>query len=230
MAETALTPPAALTIPDKYVAGFSKIIDLTPEESRLVANALGEAKSVSVRDLTSLVVENVPSLAAKDAREIVQTLLSLYSVRASAFPAEITVAQFVEALIAAAKQSERPLPPISAGAAESLATLLNVKTLSMISKARGIHTDHENTFCSARILTDMRPVFDVDVAEEPAGFVIAHMLKLGYHHGGAHKTIHIAMDKMDIDTMILVLERARAKADTLAKVIATKAGFTILAD
>jgi hypothetical protein len=227
MPKKTLHPPASITIPDEHVAGFTKIISLSPEESRLVADALEKAKSVSARDLTALVIENLPSLAAKDARDIVQTLLSLYSVRASV---DTQVDPFVKDLIVAAKQAEIPMPEITDTISESLMALLSVKTLSMISKARGIHTDHENTFCSVRVLTDLRPVFDADVKDEPAGFVIAHMLKLGFHHCGKHTTIHVAMDKVDIDMMIAALQRAKEKANTLASVIKGKAGFTILAD
>jgi hypothetical protein len=227
MPKKTLSPPVPITIPGEYIAGFTKLIELSAENSRLVADALGKAKSVSVRDLTMLVVENLPSLAVKDAREIVQTLLSLYFARASA---DVKIEQFVKDLIAAAKQSELPMPPFTDSAVESLTALLSVKTLSMISKARGLHFDHENTFCSVRVLTDLRPVFDADVKEDPAGFVIAHMLKLGFHHGRKHTAVHVAMDKSDIDMMIATLQRAKEKADTLAAVIKGKAGFTILAD
>jgi hypothetical protein len=227
MPRKTLNPPTSITIPNAHIAGFTKIMELSPENSSLVANALEKAKSVSVRDLTMLVVENLPTLAVKDAREIVQTLLSLYLTRASA---DIKVEQFVKDLLVAAKQSETPMPQFPDSAAGSLTALLSVKTLSMISKARGIHIDHENIFCSVRVLTDLRPVFDADVKEDPAGFVIAHMLKLGYHHSGKHTAIYIAMDKMDIEAMIATLQRAKEKANTLAAVIKGKAGFTILAD
>jgi len=216
----------AITIPDEHVAGLVRILNLSSEQSQLVANALEEAKSVSARGLTTLVVKNLPSLAAKDAREIVQTLLSLYNARAST---DIKVGQFAKELMAAAKQIDIPTSH-SADALQSLTALLSVKSLSMISKARGIHTDHENIFCSVRILTDLRPVFDVDVKEEPAGFVIAHMLKLGFHHTGKHTAVHVAMDKMDIDMMIVALQRAKEKAATLASLVQGKAGFAILAD
>ena len=99
----------------------------------------------------------------------------------------------------------------------------------MISKARRLHTDHENTFCNVRIISDLRAVFDADVGETPTGFVTAHILKLGYHHSGKHKNLYVGMDKIDIDNLMSALQRAKAKAITLTSV-SNKAGFEILAD
>jgi hypothetical protein len=68
------------------------------------------------------------------------------------------------------------------------------------------------------------------VKQEPVGFVMAHILKLGYHHAGKHTSLHVAMDKMDIDTLILALHRAKEKAATLSSVMSEKCGFSILAE
>jgi hypothetical protein len=202
-------------------------MNLSPDESRRVVAALEKAKSLNVRELTALVTAGLPSLAIKEAREIVQTLLSLYSARTGM---DMTVDLFVTELLTAAKQVQAREPQPLETLQKTLSDLLSVRPLSMISKARGIHADHENTFCTVRILTDLRPVFDVDVREDPVGFVIAHILKLGYHHSGNHTTLHIAMDKVDIDTLLLALQRAKAKAATLVATISDRSGFTILAE
>jgi hypothetical protein len=216
-----------LTIPEEHTGGLARIMSLSLEESHHVVDALGRAKTVNLRDLTALVATNLPTLALNEVREIVQTLLSLYSARTAM---DMTVDSFVTDLITAAKQIQPELPQPPEALQETLKSLLSVRPLSMISKARGVHTDHENTFCSVRILTDLRPVFDVDIKAGPVGFVLVHMLKLGYHHSGKHTTIHVAMDKTDIDTLILTLQRAKLKSGTITATIADKAGFDILAD
>ena len=72
-------------------------------------------------------------------------------------------------------------------AAKNLKRLLTIRQLSMIAKARSLHIDHANVFCSARVITDLRPVFDADVGEEPTDFVVVHTLKLGFHLSEAHE-------------------------------------------
>ena len=59
---------------------------------------------------------------------------------------------------------------------------------------------------------------------------MAHILHLGYHHDGKHSNLHVAMDKTDIDNLIVALERAKIKAATLSKAVIEKAGFAILAE
>jgi hypothetical protein len=199
---------------------------LSTDDSRHVVAALEKATSLNVKDLSSLVAAAVPSLKSKDSREIVGTLLSLYSARTGM---DMPVDLFVTELLTAAPggKTAATLPPETLQ--KNLRDLLSVRPLSMIAKARRIHTDHERTFCTVRVLTDMRPVFDADVKEEPVGFVLVHLLKIGYHHAGRHTNLHIAMDKVDIDNLMSALQRAKDKATTLIGVT-KKCGFSILAD
>lgn len=218
-----------ITIPDGHAAGFSKIIALSADDSILVAAALEKAKSVKIIDLMALIRSALPSLKPIDVREIAAALLSLYSARTNM---DLSIDAFVAELLIAAKAADSS--DATTGAQETRGTvlknLLSVRPLSMFSKARGIHTDHENVFCRVRILTDLRPVFDADIKQEPAGFVMAHVLNLGYHHAGEHTNLHIAMDREDIDTLIAALERAKQKAASVSNALISKCGLTILMD
>jgi hypothetical protein len=216
-----------ITVPEEHAAGLSRIMALSVDDSRSIATALEKAKSLNVRELTTLVGAALPALTHEESREIVATLLSLYSARTRN---DITVDSFVTDLLAAAKSLQAKEGQSQETLHKTLKDLLSVRPLSMISKARGIHTDHENTFCTVRIITDLRAVFDVDVKLKPVGFVIAHILNLGYHHAGKHTRLHIAMDKVDIDNLILALQRAKDKAATLSRTMSDKCGFEILAD
>jgi hypothetical protein len=225
MGEEVIVPN--ITVPEEHAAGLSKIMGLSVDDSRLIAAALETAKSPLLMELTPLVAAALPALSAKESREIVSTLLSLYTARTSM---DMPVDSFVTDLIAAAKSlpaEESQSPQVLQ---QTLKTLLSVRPLSMLSKARGLHTDHQNTFCTVRILTDMRPVFDADVKQEPVGFAMAHVMKLGYHNAGKHNSLYIAMDKVDIDTLIVALQRAKDKAATLSQTITEKCGFALLAD
>ena len=217
----------SITVPEEHADGLLQIMGLSIEDSHLVALALEKAASLNVRELTALVGAALPAITGKESREIVGTLLSLYAARTGM---DMAVDSFVMELLAAARPLQTGESQSSETLQQALKDLLSVRPLSMISKARGIHTDHENTFCTVRILTDLRAVFDVDVKQEPVGFVMAHILKLGYHHAGKHTSLHIAMDKADIDKLIAALQRAQEKASTLSRTTSEKCGFTILAD
>ena len=215
-----------LKVPEEHINGLSRIMRLSPAEVDLVVDALERMKSTNRQALTKQVREALPEMGKEDASEIVGTLLSLYSARTGM---DLTLDSFVTEIIKASKHLDGQTQT-HGGSEDTLKRLLGVRPLSMISKARGIHTDHENTFCTARIITDLRAVFDGDVKNEPVGFVMAHILHLGYHHDGKHSNLHLAMDKTDIDNLIVILERAKVKAATLSRAVTERAGFAILAE
>lgn len=217
-----------LTVPDEYASGLSRIVNLSIEDSRKIAKALEQAKTTNLRELTELVVSAVPGVSVREAREMVAALRSLYSARTSL---EVTVDAFVNEVLKAARQNVTPQnPPVDMSSqADSLRNLLSVRPLSMVSKARGLHIDHENIFCSARIISDIRPIFDVDITQEPTGFVMAHILKLGYHHSGKHTELYVALDKLDLQTMIDALQRAQTKAASIKNFSRSK-DLSILAE
>jgi len=70
----------------------------------------------------------------------------------------------------------------------------------------------------ARILTDLRPVFRAD-AQTPAAHVIVHNLKLSYRSGFnlEQRDFFIALDHKGLDTLTVVLERAKSKDAALEK-------------
>ena len=217
----------AITVPDEHASGLSRIMGLSTDDSRRVVVALENAKSIDRKELSALVRTALPFLKPEESREIVGTLLSLYSARTGM---DMTVDSFVSELLTAASPAQSAEAQQQETIQKNLRDLLNVRPLSMIAKAHGVHTDHENTFCTVRILTDLRPVFDADVKEEPVGFVLAHILKIGYHHAGRHTSVNIAMDRVDIDNLMNALRRAKDKAATLSQVISEKCGYSILAD
>jgi len=109
-----------------------------------------------------------------------------------------------------------------------LAQLLEIeKSLGTTSKANDVLTEHEHTFCDARILTDMRPIFPSDLAVSPTEAVVVHTLKIAYHQDREHKEFYVALDFDDIQTLKTAIERAELK-DQSAKSLLDKAGVQCL--
>jgi hypothetical protein len=206
-----------INIPERYAGGFAKIKSLLTPEVERVALALDQASIGTRKELARLIAPVLPKSAPEDVKAIVETLQSLYSVRTSM---DLSVDQFVESLGSAIKQSEDADIKLSDASEISrvkhtLRTLLSVRSLTLKSKAQDLLREHANTFCDARIVTDLRPVFDFDIAAGPAGVVVTHTLKVEYHDRGDHTDIRIAIDKDDIETLISVLLRAQEKAEAL---------------
>lgn len=212
-----------ITIPERYASGLAKVKNLSESDVQEVVLALERAATGTRKEILSLVSPALPSFSSNDTREIVETLRSLYRAQIGM---DVPVEQFVPGLIAAVSQSDnRELqttdPSELVRLEGTLKKLLGVRRLWMVSKARDLQTEYESTFCDARIVTDMRPVFDAGVKESPVGFALTHSLKLEYHHHDEHTAIYISMDKGDIETLLLVLERAKQKASTLSELAAS---------
>ncbi|MDX6484221.1 MAG: hypothetical protein QOE95_1992, partial [Gaiellaceae bacterium] len=96
--------------------------------------------------------------------------------------------------------------------------LLSVESMMVGAKSYILLFDHDRNFRSARVLTDIRPVFFDEAEKTPSAAMIIHHLKVTYLEGDMSKDLYIAMDNKDIKRLIAVLARAEMKAKTLEPV------------
>jgi hypothetical protein len=84
------------------------------------------------------------------------------------------------------------LKPVLPALAEhpSIATLVKVIDLSL---------EYTNAFDNARIVTDIRPIFEDDVERGVIAGIISHVLRLTYLQDGQLKTVSIATDHSDLE-------------------------------
>ena len=91
-------------------------------------------------------------------------------------------------------------------------------TLSLITKAQDVLTEHHHVFYSARILTDVRPVF-AESGETVDAVGLVHNLTIHFGRGTDHDDFYVALDTGDIQTLRETLDRAEAKSRALQALI-----------
>ncbi|HTV47269.1 MAG TPA: hypothetical protein VMG59_02385 [Phycisphaerae bacterium] len=101
--------------------------------------------------------------------------------------------------------------------------ILKTKCLALAIKSHEILVAHKNVYSNARVFTDMRAIF-ADPTEQgatppAAGAVLVQMLRIRYVKNGETDDIYFALDTKDVKNLIVVLQRAIAKADTLRSVM-----------
>jgi len=102
-------------------------------------------------------------------------------------------------------------------AQEPLELLLNADShLAVIEKATHLAYTYQNILTRARILTDVRPVFNTSGDEVHRG-VVSFMLSLDYQNGDSYQRLDFALDAEDIGELKRLCERAEKKATTLQK-------------
>jgi len=89
-------------------------------------------------------------------------------------------------------------------------------TVGTAAKAGYVMTQHERIFAGARILTDVRPIFHLDVSEKPNSAVIIHMMRITHRDNSENKMDQcFALDSNDIRTLKQLVDRALKKEETL---------------
>lgn len=100
-----------------------------------------------------------------------------------------------------------------------IVTILNISSLDLVARAHDVLLEHHQTFSSARTVTDVRPIFGNEVAQGPVGAVLVHMLSMVYYCAGSRNNFVLALDDKDVDALMEVLVRAKAKSEALRNTI-----------
>jgi len=213
---------AKLRIPDSDVAPLTALAQLKPEELAAFAKALrSQEPSLDVPELTDAIAAQL-SIERKRLDSIVFLLARLQGVREEM---NLPAGEFVAALRLAIEQTGKPeLCPQDWTLFESVAAeaISGTSALALSSKALQVMAEHHHVYCSARVLTDLRPIFKSDIAEGPATFVAVHTLRIIYHQGTEHKEFFVALDREDLERLSAVLGRALQKESSLRNLASAK--------
>jgi hypothetical protein len=202
----------SLRIPEQYLPGLQALTSLTPDALDALAAALASApQTLQWNRLVQTLGESFPAEAQSELPLIIETLVALYSVRAVL---ELSLDEFLTGLMegVSAAGLEGNLSP---DAVARLRKLLEVPALIILSKARHLLNEYEHVFCSARILTDLRPVFPSEIEGSPVAALVVHTLRIHYHDSGQLKEIYLSLDDDDLQTLGTVVGRAEEKAARL---------------
>lgn len=100
---------------------------------------------------------------------------------------------------------------------QRLTDLLGQRSFYAGVKETQLRAEYEHVFRSARIVTDMRPVFEEDLSAPHHAF-IGHTLKVEYSDRNAIKQIYIAMDSADLEALGELIERAKKKEQIIENI------------
>jgi len=208
-------------ISQERVAGLVKLRILEEDSFKELMTALSGAPPMfRPVDLMAYLASHVASITQTDLRAILTMLISLSIAQ---IRANISTSQLTGDICTVMEQSEDQQLKLIGEECDSfrdrLLGLLNIESLTYPAKAGGVMTDHDRIFRQARVLTDIRTVFGPDIGVLPKGAVIIHMLNITYLHGGEKDNFYVAMDSLDVESLIATLQRALAKATTLGKVL-----------
>lgn len=207
-----------LQIPSRFHSSLKKLSKLEP--SSISALAKQFAALVPTFDLDSLAVQLASvNLSAEEINELVSLLISLFKVSDAA---DIGLEEFIQDVCESASEVLEN-DEDSAKLSENLrALLVRENAIGITAKAMDVFTEHDHSFRSCRVLTDLRPVFSsrADYGDEKIVAAMAtHTLKVEYTESAIRKEFFISMDSNDIRLMLKALERALAKENVLKELV-----------
>lgn len=192
-------------VPEPFKPALQRIASMSDADLQRMLEALAQLKPhLKPEVIARSAAEN--SILA-DLGEIIQALTSL----------SITQVRFdipLDQLVRDVSQSVAGTPAL----AERLKSLLSVESLVLSAKAFDVQHEYEKVFRSARIISDVRPVFNASGTEATAAMIV-HNLNVNYQHNGQAMEISFALDDADVTALKKMLERAETKTAILEKLI-----------
>lgn len=216
-----------IRVPKSQISGLQRLIGLTDiEVSKLRAELEHAAPSMVAGGIVNQIKGSV-DIPLSDLTEVVRVLFSLAFSR-DRFNLETD--EVVADVIKAAQQGKLigDTTRESESFGSRLHSLLSVrKAIGASSKALDVFLRHKKSFVSARVLTDIRPVFSEDSVPVPLAAMIVHNVELVSHVDDEHTADYIALDTEDLLSLRAVIDRALLKEKALKDAI-TASGIAYL--
>jgi len=104
--------------------------------------------------------------------------------------------------------------PVKSELLHRLSSLLSAQALLVSTRASDLQHDFSRVFVSAKIVSDVRTVFDQS-GDKIQGSMVIHNLNITYAQDGDFKSFYVAMDSADLAKLRTVLDRADVKSSAL---------------
>lgn len=207
-----------LRIPSRFEQSLADFLEMPQDDRLKVITAIQKAPVVLGREKLAKHVSTETSIEKKKITGIVAMLASLYRVMENT-PIDEFIDDFHDAANSIDKTSKIDIDWDIIK--KDLKTVLSSdRTFGITSKAMDILGHYPNTYCSSRILTDIRPVFGQDTNELPPAAMVIHTLRMSFHEeSSSTKDFYISLDSQDLKELSRLIERAVKKEATLKSLI-----------
>lgn len=229
--------PAISSIPEEYKGGFRDIFLLGENDFNSIVEGLNSIPlTSSIKKLAVAATKFKPSIHDDVANMFVSigSLTSLIEKGASIeeISHDICIALSDE-LQAAIESSDKvivdnineDLKGILGEAGkqrliERLSILLKTERLYYAAKANNLMYEYQNVFIQAKLASDIRPIFNIDIEKAPIAGLIIHSLHIHYKadRESEHRDIFIALDSEDLQSLKETLIRAEKKQKSLGSI------------
>jgi DNA-binding ferritin-like protein (Dps family) len=200
---------------------LAKIASLSDEDVKTLFGALAQFPPDKYGpSLPADIAQSLASSGITNVSEIVDTILSLFPLVISSSK---SVGEVIGDIVAAVSEQSSSSDDLTSDKLDhlrlNLSKLLRVPSMCLGAKATSVLFENERNYLDARVLTDMRPVFELETPEI-GGAIITHTLKIEYaSEGNGEKEFFVSLSSADVESLIKKLQRAQEKSNKLEKVV-----------
>lgn len=205
-----------LKLPELYKPAIKILSALTEEEHNNVRNALVATEaSLKTKSLSKYAAQHIKGIVP-GLDDIISMLIGMNAVR---LEAEVSIEQFCQDVVSSLEGViDFPNELSAINFRQRLESLLAAPSIELSSQANDVQHEYADLFHSARILTDLRPLFNSS-GTEIVGTMIVHNLKISSFQHQEFKEAFFAMDDADLVALRKVLDRAELKTVALEQQI-----------
>lgn len=204
-----------LKVPERHVAAFEALLSMQEDDFGHLLSVLEAAPPTDAPDKLAESIQEATALRVSDARSLLEAVMELAALKQRS----LSSSGHMAARVAASSQFTDG-DYKSDAFIERTRQLLSSGTVRLHSKVLSIGSEYERLFVNCQILTDLRPIFDDEIAERPESeaVLLRHTLSLHYvGSDGKHDNFYVVLDEGDLIALNQVIHRALSKAESLRK-------------
>ncbi|WP_439882667.1 hypothetical protein ACSX1A_05745 [Pontibacter sp. MBLB2868] len=206
---------AKIQIPEPFLPGFYEIAKLNIEQIGTLSEIIAEIPLGTGPKSFQEIIDSRMSFENIDTDELGTTLFSLGSILSSE---EFSTEEISKELSESFNENlEEELQKDELLELENkLITLFsNYENLKLTFKALLLLTENEKSFSEARILSDIRMVFNDNLEDKKRNAVIINQLKIEYRKANQKEELFVSLDTSDLKKLKAQIERALQKEELL---------------
>lgn len=216
--------PIQLSIPPSRLQDLEVLRDLEAETIKAITDKLFnlDPSPIKPSDLSRSIVEVLPDQSDTTVTSIVRQLMSIYTIRRERY---LTTKELLQGLLygiinAKTSWNEKEIAKWKS-IEPQLLELFGLSNVMAVAKALDLSYDYANIHQSAKIITDIRPVFNTD-ATEIDGAVISYTLRMYYDNLEGSTNISLALNGDDVERLYEECARALKEAHLAKKIMQEK--------
>jgi hypothetical protein len=211
---------SAFILPKSAYSAVQALVALEdPQFDELVKGLEGATPSLDSDAFVDNAIAGIRTFDSDVARIIATELLTMVFTGSRNYISPLELAKDLSEAALEATSEKFPFTTEQQKILESrLSKAFAINSVRITGKAQDVFLDIDKKYLTARVLTDLRPVFN-ELGEEILAGTVIHSLRIRYSENGQTKDVYFSMSNAELTKLVKTVERALAKEVILSEFV-----------